>query len=212
MRRTDDGSRQDSNGTSDPHVLDRPTLVLNRSWAPVHVTTVRRALCLVFRESARIVDPGDYMTFSFAEWVMQPLPAVGPTIRSPSLEIAPPEVVVLARYNRVPTHDAPFTRRNLFLRDDYTCQYCGGRFHADRLSVDHVVPRSRGGPTNWENCVLACIGCNARKADRTLRDAGLQLLRPPARPRWTPYLNVRPGQRLDSWARFAGRRERRASS
>ena len=210
MRRTDDANREDT--PDGLPVLERATLVLNRSWTPVHVTTVRRALCLVFRESARIVDPTDYMTFSFAEWVMQPLPAEGPTIRSPALEIAPPEVVVLARYNRVPSHDAPFTRRNLFLRDDYTCQYCARRLRPDRLSVDHVVPRSRGGATNWENCVLACIACNARKADQPLRDAGLALLREPEPPRWTPYLNIRPSQRLESWDRFAGRRERRANS
>ena len=70
------------------------------------------------------------------------------------------------------------------------------------MSIDHVTPRSRGGGTNWENCVLACVGCNARKGNRSLKEAGLRLLRPPARPRWSPYLSLRPGQRLESWHRF----------
>lgn len=193
-------------------LLQHATLVLNRSWRPVHVTTVRRALCMVFRDAARIVEPESLATYSFAEWAEVP---VGPgclAIRSPSLAVALPEVVLLQHYDRVPSHEAPFTRRNLFLRDDFTCQYCGLRGGTDRLSVDHVVPRSRGGPTSWENCVLACVGCNARKGDRTLKEAGLRLLRPPVRPRWSPYLNVRPSQRMASWQRFAPEQRRRAGS
>jgi len=193
-------------------LLDRATLVLNRSWRPVHVTTVRRALCMVFRDAARIVSPETLSTFTFHEWIDQPAPPEEVAIRSPSIRIAAPEVILLARYDRVPCHEAPFTRRNLFLRDDFTCQYCGRRCSTDHLSVDHVLPRSRGGSTSWENCVLACVGCNARKADRTLKEAGLHLLRPPVRPRWTPYLNLRPSQRMDSWARFAPEQKRRTAS
>lgn len=192
-------------------LLARATLVLNRSWLPVHVTTVRRALCMVFRDAARIVCPETLATYDFGDWLERPLPAAAPTIRSPSIAIAAPEVVLLRRYDRVPRHEAPFTRRNLFLRDNYTCQYCGRRCTTDHLSVDHVQPRSRGGGTSWENCVLACVGCNARKADQTPREAGLRLLRQPTRPRWTPYLNLRPSQHMDSWARFSPQPRRRAN-
>ncbi len=190
-------------------MLDRATLVLNRSWRPVHVTTVRRALCMVFRDAARIVCPQSLSVFTFEEWLAQPLAQDAPAIRSPSVRIAAPEVVLLARYDRVPCHEAPFTRRNLFLRDDFTCQYCGRHCASDHLSIDHVLPRSRGGATNWENCVLACVSCNARKADRTLKEAGLHLLRAPVRPRWSPYLNVRPNQRMESWTRFTAESRRR---
>lgn len=193
-------------------LLDRATLVLNRSWRPVHVTTVRRALCMVFREAARIVVPETLSTYTFGEWLELPPPPDPFAIRSPSVRIAVPEVVLLTHYDRVPCHEAPFTRRNLFLRDDFTCQYCGKRCTTDHLSVDHVLPRSRGGSTTWENCVLACVGCNARKADRTLKEAGFRLLRPPVRPRWTPYLNLRPSQRMDSWARFTTERRRSATN
>ncbi len=190
-------------------LLESATLVLNRSWQPVHVTTVRRSLCMVFREAARIVCPQTYATYDFASWTEQPITPGAPTIRSPSLAILAPEVVLLRRYNRVPCHEAPFTRRNLFLRDDYTCQYCGKRTGSNLLSVDHVQPRSRGGSTTWENCVLACVGCNARKADQTPKEAGLHLLRAPERPRWTPYLNLRPSQRMDSWQKFTPEYRRR---
>ncbi|MFN6145901.1 MAG: HNH endonuclease [Planctomycetota bacterium] len=190
-------------------LLDRATLVLNRSWRPVHVTTVRRAICMVCRDAARIVCPESLSVFTFGEWLARPLPPEVQAIRSPSVRIAAPEVVLLARYDRVPCHEAPFTRRNLFLRDDFTCQYCGRHCASDHLSIDHVLPRSRGGATNWENCVLACVSCNARKADRTLKEAGLHLLRAPVRPRWSPYLNVRPNQRMESWSRFTADSRRR---
>lgn len=194
------------------NLLERSALVLNRSWMPVHVTTVRRAICMVYRSAARIVLAETLETFSFEEWVIQPKPLAKCFLRTPSLTVAVPEVIVLSGYDRVPCHEAPFTRRNLFLRDEFTCQYCGLRCNADRLSIDHVLPRSRGGSTSWENCVLACVGCNARKADRTLKETGLHLLRPPSRPRWSPYLNLRPSQRLDSWLRFAPESTRRKAS
>lgn len=203
MRRTDESRRCG--------LLDRATLVLNRSWRPVHVTTVRRALCMVFRDAARIVEPGSLTTFTFTEWLDQPVADESTAIRSPSVRLAAPEVVLLLHYDRVPCHEAPFTRRNLFLRDEFTCQYCGRKCSSDHLSVDHVLPRSRGGTTSWENCVLACVGCNARKADRTIKEVGFRLLRPPVRPRWTPYLNLRPNQRMDSWSQFAPEARRRSA-
>ena len=191
-------------------LLQRATLVLNRSWRPVHVTTVRRALCMVFRDAARIVCPDSLATYSFESWVEIPAPDENQALRSPSLRIAAPEIILLSHYNRVPCHEAPFTRRNLFLRDDYTCQYCGTRGPASHLSVDHVQPKSRGGSTSWENCVLACVRCNARKANFTPREAGLRLKRKPMRPRWTPYLSLRESQRMDSWSRFTPQPKKRA--
>ncbi|MEY4829327.1 MAG: CRISPR-associated endonuclease Cas9 [Planctomycetota bacterium] len=184
-------------------LLDRSALVLNRSWMPVHVTTVRRALCMMVRDVARVVAPDTLAVYAFPEWIRLSDPPTRDYVRSPSVHIPVPEVVVLRGYDRVPCHEAPFTRRNLFLRDDFTCQYCGRKGSPDRLSIDHVTPKSRGGRTTWENCVLACVGCNARKADRHLKDSGLRLLRQPMRPRWTPYLNLRPSQQLESWHRFA---------
>jgi 5-methylcytosine-specific restriction endonuclease McrA len=157
-----------------------------------------------------VVGTETLSTYSFMEWVTVPDVVTAGYLRSPRLRVPVPEVIVLTRFDRVPAHEAPFTRRNLFLRDDFTCQYCGKRCSPDRLSVDHVQPRSRGGSTTWENCVLACVACNARKADHTLKEASLRLLRQPVRPRWSPYLNLRPSQRLDSWLRFAPDVRRRA--
>ena len=183
-------------------VLDQPTLVLNRSWIAVHVTTVRRAVCMVYQEIAHVVATDTLQTYDFPNWLTLGSPPTNRWIRGAALMIPAPEVVQLLQYDRIPVHEAPFTRRNLYQRDDYTCQYCGRRSPADRLSIDHVLPRSKGGRTTWDNCVLACVRCNARKADRSLQESGLRLKRAPRRPRWTPYLNVA-GERLPSWGRFA---------
>ena len=183
-------------------VLDEPTLVLNRSWVPINTVTVRQALCLVIKGSASIVQPETYEIHPFESWC-----GVAPVngdrrIHGVGLVVRAPEVIVLARYNRVPQQRVPFTRRNLYKRDEQCCQYCGLRKPLDELSIDHVVPRSRGGPSSWENCVLACLRCNVRKGDRRLRDAGMSLKRRPWRPKWSPCLGVHRGNRKVSWRRF----------
>jgi 5-methylcytosine-specific restriction endonuclease McrA len=184
-------------------VLDRPTLVLNRSWIPVHITSVRRAICMVYQEVASVVATDTMQLHDFVDWLGVDPTSVSHWIRTARVVVPCPEVVRLNGYDRIPTHEAPFTRKNLYLRDNYTCQYCGRRTTTDKLSIDHVVPRSKGGRTTWENCVLACVRCNARKADRTLHETGLRLQVPPRRPRWSPYLNMTSSERLDSWRKFA---------
>lgn len=183
-------------------VLDQATLVINRSWIPVHVTTVRRAVIMLYQDIAAVVATDTLQVHDFGDWIALGEPNVARWIRGPGYAIPAPEVVQLRLYDKVPAHEAPFTRKNLYHRDHFTCQYCGRRGSADRMSIDHVVPKSRGGRTSWENCVLACVRCNARKADRTLHEAGLRLHRKPARPRWSPYLSLAGGDRLPSWRRF----------
>ncbi len=183
-------------------VLDHPSLVLNRSWIAIHVTTVRRALCLLYSEAAVVVDTESLQTFDFDGWFRWDRSPSDRWVRTPGIRIAAPEVIQLRAYNKVPAYDAPFTRRNLFERDGHMCQYCGARVGSDRLSIDHVTPRSKGGKTSWDNCVLACVRCNSTKGDRTVREAGLRLLRQPKPPRWTPYLNLKRSEHLESWAKF----------
>ena len=182
--------------------LDQSSLVINRSWIPVHVTTVRRAITMVYQEIASVIATDTLQVHDFESWISLPSPAVTRWIRGAGYTIPAPEVVQLRVYDRVPAHEAPFTRKNLYQRDQHTCQYCGRRGNPDRMSIDHVLPKSKGGRTSWENCVLACVRCNARKADRSLNDAGLRLQRKPARPRWSPYLSLSGNDRLQSWRRF----------
>lgn len=135
-------------------------LVLNASYEPLNITTWRRAVVMLLKGKAEGLEHD-------------------PThlIREDTLL---PTVIRLRQFVRVPYRQLPLTRRNLFHRDGHCCQYCG--YSGDQLSVDHVVPRSRGGLDAWENVTTACLSCNVRKGNRTPREAGMVLLRHPHRP------------------------------
>lgn len=126
-----------------------------------------------------------------------------------------PSVVRLVHYVRYHRRTARFSRRNIYARDAHTCQYCGRRFPASELTCDHVVPRSRGGRTNWRNIVTCCVTCNRRKGGRTPREAGMRLLRPPREPTWLWSFGVRLGGRRPpaawrDWVRVESEGPRRA--
>jgi 5-methylcytosine-specific restriction endonuclease McrA len=182
-------------------VLDRPTLVLNRSWLPVGVTPVARALVMVWNDVARVVETEEYRLCSWDEWAARPSPPGDPCIRGWTLRMRVPEVLCLARYDRSPGQAVTFSRRNVAKRDHHTCQYCGAQPGWGEITVDHVLPRSQGGASTWTNCVAACVRCNARKADRTPDQAGMRLRKHPTRPEWKPCYAAH-SERLESWSRF----------
>jgi 5-methylcytosine-specific restriction endonuclease McrA len=189
--------------TSD--ILGRPTLVLNRSWQPIHVTTVVRALVMLWNDSAKVVDPGDYRLYTWEEWLTLAPREGAACIRTPRARLRIPEVVALQRYDRLPLTAVTFSRRNVAKRDHYTCQYCGAQPGTEGLTIDHVLPRAQGGQSGWTNCVAACVPCNARKADRTPEQAGMRLRKSPARPEWKPlYALHGPGHAppLECWRKF----------
>lgn len=183
-------------------ILEHPTLVLNRQWQPVSVATVARSLVLLWNESARVVDPEDYRLYTWADWSTLRPRADENFIQAVQFRLRVPEVIVLNEYDRLPTASVSFSRRNVFKRDHWTCQYCGCQPGSEELTIDHVIPRSHGGTSTWENCVLACIGCNSRKADRTPQQAGLRLHKTPTRPVWKPLYAPRDGVRIESWSKF----------
>ncbi len=182
-------------------VLTRPTLVLNRNWQPVRVATVARALAMLFREAARVVDPDDFQLYTWEDWAKLSPRDGEPFVQAVRFRLRLPEVIVLLHYDRVPVTRVALTRRNLYRRDRFTCQYCGTRPGTEELTIDHVVPRSQGGTLSWENSVLACVACNRKKADRTPHQAGMRLRRRPARPNWTP-IYATDQVPIKSWAKF----------
>ena len=181
--------------------LQRPTLVLNRNWQPVHVATVARALVLLRNESARVVDPEDYQLYTWADWSKLKPRNDEQFIRAVRFRLRVPEVVALSDYDRLPAAHVTFSRRNIFKRDHYTCQYCGAQPGSEVLTLDHVVPRAQGGVSSWENCVLACVACNKRKADCTPQQAEMRLRKQPVRPTWKP-LYADHNVRIASWSKF----------
>jgi len=184
-------------------MLSANVLVLNRSWVAVHIATVRRALSLVYRDAARVVAPETYATYDFESWKELSQAAQGNFIRTVNFRIKVPEIIVLNSFNDFYRKDVKFSRRNIFERDRNTCQYCGRRFSRMDLTIDHVIPRARGGTDSWGNLVLACVKCNVRKGDRLLEEAGFTLIRRPTKPAWIPHLGVKLGAvRLKSWEKF----------
>jgi 5-methylcytosine-specific restriction endonuclease McrA len=186
-------------------VLSERALVLNRNWVPIRTATVKDALCLIWKGAARAVQTDTYETHDFRSWAELGAERDKPHIRTVTLTIRVPEVIVLTRYAGYPTQSIVFSRRNLFKRDRHTCQYCGKQPGSENLTIDHVVPRSQGGRSSWTNCVLACVDCNVRKADRTPRQAGMRLLQEPCRPKWSPSITVVVGRRKESWDQFVSR-------
>ena len=182
-------------------VLERPTLILNRHWQPVGVAPVARALVMLFNETAQVIDPHDYALYTWQDWAELEPEHDEMFIQAVRTRLRVPEVVTLTRYDKVPVNAVTFSRRNIFKRDRFTCQYCGVQPGTEELTIDHVTPRSHGGLSNWENCVLACVACNARKADRTPDQAVMPLKRRPVRPQWRPVYAGR-DVRIDSWGKF----------
>ena len=182
-------------------VLAQPTLVLNRQWQPVHVSSVARALILLWNDAARVVDPDLYRLMSWDDWAQYVPDEGAPCVRSARLRLKVPEVICLAHFDRLPNTSVTFSRRNVAKRDHYTCQYCGSQPGAESITIDHILPRSQGGASSWTNCAAACLGCNARKGDRTPEHGGLRRRRRPARPDWKPFYAAQ-GVKIESWARF----------
>ena len=182
-------------------VLQRPTLVLNRNWQPINFATVARALIMLWNESVRVVDPADYQLYDWSDWSKLTPEGDAPFVRGVRQRFRVPEVVTLTKFDRLPTASVTFSRRNVFKRDRFTCQYCGKQPGSDDLTIDHIVPRAHGGESSWTNCVLACTDCNKHKADRTPKQAHMRLRKDPVRPKWKPLYSEHIS-RMESWSKF----------
>lgn len=147
-------------------------LVLNNSFEPLHVCTARRAIILLYTGKAERIEDSPHF------------------IHSPSIVFVIPAVIRLHRYVRRPViPTVSFNKKNILKRDAYTCQYCG-RNGGERMTIDHVIPRSLGGRTVWENVVSACRACNLKKGSKPLHEASMSLLRKPAKPVSVVYLGI----------------------
>ena len=159
-------------------------LVLNASYEPINVCTMRRATVLVLKERAEVIERRDGV------------------IHSERLELERPCVIRLIRYVRVPrdVHRRKITRRAVLARDAYTCQYCGRE--SAGLTVDHVVPRSRGGTSHWDNIVAACAPCNRKKGNRLPNEAAMPLRASPKAPGPTVFIRIASPRVPDAWEQY----------
>jgi len=189
-------------------LLQKPALVLNKAWMPIQVTSAREAISLVAKGAALIIEPGTFETHDLRTWndvTRAKARLEGETIRSTKLSILPPEVILLKVYPGIGERSVVFSRKNIFKRDHHTCQYCGAQPGPDALTIEHILPRSKGGLSSWENCVLACVPCNKQKADRTPEHAGMRLRSQPKKPSWKTLAHVAPRDRRESWEQFLSR-------
>jgi 5-methylcytosine-specific restriction endonuclease McrA len=185
-------------------MLDSSVLVLNRVYQPMHVTSVRRGISLLYQGVARALDE-EFRLLDFESWAALAAAVHQEAIHTPSRTIRVPRVIVLVAHAHLPQQRVRFSRLNVYARDGSTCQYCGRRLPRSELNLDHVVPRSRGGSTNWENVVCSCVACNLRKGGRTPEEAGMHLRRHPARPRWTAvFRNAARRSVYQEWKPFLG--------
>lgn len=162
--------------------LDSSVLMINRVWQPISVTTARHAFSLFAKGAARAVLP-DYTMCDWEEWCDIPAQPSDDTVCTPRQYIKVPRVIALTRYDRLPRKEMRFSRYGIYNRDGGKCQYCGRKFALSALSLDHVIPLSKGGLSSWDNVVSACVPCNTRKSDRTPTQAGMKLISQPKRPR-----------------------------
>lgn len=164
-------------------IVNSPVLVLNQDYEPLNVSRVRRAVVLMLRGKAEALENGSRL------------------IHTPRYSLPVPSVIRLVYFVKRPRPEKKLTRLEVFRRDQYRCQYCGRE--STELTVDHVIPRHKGGRHVWENVVSACIPCNSRKAGRTPKEAGLKLIRQPFTPRISGYF-IPPDyiKRHNEWQRF----------
>ncbi|MEX0330114.1 MAG: HNH endonuclease [Puniceicoccaceae bacterium] len=192
-----------------PSVAGHRVLVLNRNWQAVNIVGVRRAFSLLCQDHARVINTsnGEFAPMDAGEWIAYSQEVEGGPgrdfIHTVRLNILIPKVLLLRSYDRLPVTEIKFNRENIFIRDNYTCQYTGKRCKASDLTLDHVIPRERGGRTSWENIVTCRRDINSLKANRLPHEAGLKLIRKPVRPKWRPFSAVVASSRIEQeWRHF----------
>jgi len=166
-------------------VTNASVLVLNKNFQPIHITSARRAVSLLYLGVARAIDE-QFRVFDFQSWAQLTAELGQDAWGTVDSKIRIPRVIVLQIYDRLPRTKVRFSRHNIYMRDGNRCQYCSWSGPRTDLNLDHVVPRAQGGRSSWENVVCCCIKCNLKKGARTPEQANMRLAKKPERPRWTP--------------------------
>jgi len=184
--------------------LSRPVLVLNKGWTAIRVASVKRCLKLVFADKASLVDPADYAIYNWEEWTMLNTEGDENSILTTRGNVKIPEVIVLLKYDKVYAKDLRLTKKNIYIRDKYKCQYTGKQLSYDEANIDHVIPKAKGGKNTWSNLVVCSKDINSIKGDRTNEEAGLKLIKKPVKPTPDgPHRLLDPKFKMpDSWSKF----------
>jgi len=186
------------------------SLVLNKNWVAITTIPIYRTFQLLCRNRAVAICPESYEQFDIDLWIRRSIIKSNELeshqkILTPTMVLEKPEVIRLVEYGGIPYVEVNFSRKHLYRRDNNTCQYCNKQLPFYKLTIDHVWPRSRGGGTSFENCVTCCEQCNVVKADRTLRESRMTLIKQPEKPKWNPIMGFLPRNYPESWNKLIGK-------
>jgi len=191
----------------DRKILHREiVLVLNKNWQAINVKNPLDALSMMFCDAAtalHIIGEDDMTPTKWEDWIKLPFSESEEHVSTAKGLIRIPKIIVLAKFKEVPVKRPRFTTKNLWDRDEGRCQYTGRKLTPNEGNIDHVIPKSRGGKTNWSNCVLAHKDVNAAKGDRTPQEAGLRLIKPVKVPKAMPTTYyIRNIYKIKEWTPF----------
>lgn len=170
--------------------LSRSVLLLNKHYMALKVISARRAFLFLAKDYAQVIhkNNGRFEEYRFNKWIQESNTNDGRSpdeyIHTPKLKILIPMVIRLLEYGKMPRRDWAFNRKNILIRDNYQCQYCGKKEPVNLFTIDHIKPRSRGGTTTWTNAVTCCHKCNTKKGGRLPSEAGMTLLSKPQVPKF----------------------------
>lgn len=198
--------------------LDYHILKLNKNWLPISSETLQKTMKRLFSGKAKVLDTETWQVYAFIDWMHQSIKDGDRYIKTTSGLIKVPDIIVMNNYSGDPARNKKviYNRRNVYRRDNGYCAYCTKKVKSDDWEIDHVLPRSRGGKSSFDNVVLCCTKCNRKKANRTPAEAGMQLVRfvkiddkivkeyydKPKEPKWNALFAVRPKKIRKSWKVF----------
>lgn len=190
-------------------LLNSNVLLLNKFYIALKVISVRRAVLFLAKDYAEVIykNNGRFEGYRFDKWLQHSSQNNGhlPTdyIHTPNLQILIPRVVRLLEYDKMPRQEFKFNRKNILVRDNYQCQYCGKKYPISSITIDHIIPRSRGGATNWTNVVTSCNKCNTKKGGRLPQEAGMKLIKQPQAPKFAhTFHRLLNDKRYTIWEEF----------
>lgn len=168
--------------------IDKSVLILNKNWIPINTTTARHSFSLIYSDHAKalLIEENKFQPLEWKEWASLKVKDCDDTIKTVNGNIKIPNVIILNYNDKIPKQTIKFTQKNVWERDNFTCQYTGKKLNKNTGNIDHVIPKSQGGRSCWENCVLAHKDINSKKADKTPEQAGLKLIKKPIVPRIMP--------------------------
>lgn len=193
-------------------VLTESVLVLNKNYIPINVIPLYKAISLLARQRAEIVyiEDGYFYGYNLTSWsgftemkMAEGIDEETSIIHGMEKKIMVPKIIRTLFFDKIPNRNIVLTRRNLFLRDGNKCQYCQKQYPSTELNIDHIIPKSKGGKTVWENVVCSCVHCNSKKGSKTLEEAGLKLLHKPSKPKYNLTIFEKSKEpKYKSWRNF----------